>query len=120
MAGAHYSSKLTWNGPKVTGAIKTGARAGVRKAGEYLLTQAVPKAPKDSGALRASGRVSGVNAEPIALVSFNTPYAVIQHENETYHHDDGQAKYLEEPLVQESATMTQIVATAVREAILGA
>ena len=34
-----------------------------------------------------------------AAVSFDTPYAVVQHENLTFHHPGGrQAKYLETPL----------------------
>lgn len=114
VAGAHYTSKLTWKGQKFVGAERAGARNGVRAAGEYLLSKAVPLAPKDTGALRRSGRVRGVNAEPIVEVVFDTPYAVIQHENETYHHDDGQAKYLEQPLVEEAQTMQQIMAQSIR------
>lgn len=115
-----YEPNLVWRGPAFDRAQRDSGRRGVRAAGEHLLGRAVPLAPKDTGALRSSGTVKGVNAEPIVYVIFDTPYAVIQHENEEYHHDDGQAKYLEQPMAEDDAVMKQIIAQALREGFASA
>jgi len=120
MAGAGYESSLEWKGQAFDRAQRNAGRVGVRRAGEWLLAQSVPLAPKDTGALRASGQVRGINAEPVVLVVFDTPYAIIQHENEEYHHDDGQAKYLERPLMEGTQTMNAIIAQAIREGFANA
>jgi hypothetical protein len=120
MVGMKYTANMVWKGPQFDRAQRDAGRKGTRAAGEFLLAQSVPLAPKDTGALRSSGTVKGVNAEPVALVIFDTPYAVIQHEAEEYHHDDGQAKYLEQPMVEYDATMKQIIAQALREGFAGA
>ena len=89
-----------------------------------LLGEAMRRAPKETGHLRGSG-IAKVNDEKVAHtegkgditkdkdfiglvakainevvgeVAFNTPYAAIQHEEMGFHHDDGEAKYLERPL----------------------
>jgi hypothetical protein len=52
-------------------------------------------APKDKGDLRGSafGEVEGLDC----VVGFTEPYAMEQHENMSFHHTDGEAKYLETP-----------------------
>jgi len=51
-------------------------------------------------------------------VSYDTPYAVRQHEDLTLRHDPGrQAKYLEEPMQTERGTMLDLVATEIRRSL---
>lgn len=70
------------------------------------------------GALRASGYVEVLD-DNTAAVGFREFYAGWQHEDLTYHHADGQAKYLEEPLATEKDTALQIMADHVRQALGG-
>lgn len=66
---------------------------------EYVLGEAVAQVPHEDGDLQSSGKVSVDPATKTAAVSFDTPYAVRQHEDMTYKHDAGRkAKYLEGPM----------------------
>lgn len=79
-----------------------------------------PVEPEDGGALRASVRTTRPNVTRAGMVSAGvvaggTPlrsvlakghhtenvYAIVQHEDLTLKHTDGQAKYLERPFLQE-------------------
>jgi hypothetical protein len=78
-----------------------GAEAGLFAAGNVIMEDAKRRAPVDLGNLKGSGYVAdperaatGVTIE----VGFGGPaaaYAVVQHERLDYHHDVGEAKYLE-------------------------
>lgn len=73
------------------------AEDGVDDAAEYLLAEARAIVPYDDGPLSESGKASrdGLTGS----VSFDTPYAVIQHEDLDFRHAPGRtAKYLEGPL----------------------
>lgn len=112
---------------------------GLVRVGEDLLGRAQRLAPKEEGTLRGSGalviivngrRIEGGGARgiaevavrglakvgaPIALdveVSFNTVYAARQHEELDWHHDEGQAKYLEAPFRDGLERYVRIVAAA--------
>jgi hypothetical protein len=96
----------------------------LRTGAEAILTEAIDEAPVDTGTLRRSGTVtvgklpdlaqvyeaaeSGtemkdafpgpVGKENAVYISFNTPYALRQHEELDYEHPrGGKAKYLEDP-----------------------
>ncbi len=115
---AVYSSALQWNGGRVTRAVGIGAQRGTTRAAEYLKSISVPKAPLDRGPLRASAKV--IPATPYkaeAILLFDEPYAAIQHENLEYHHDDGQAKYVEQPMVANQRKIQGIIAQDIAEAI---
>ena len=69
----------------------------LRDAGEYVLEQSSREVPHEVGDLQDSGRVT-VDGDTCAI-SYDTPYAVVQHEDMTFRHDEGRkAKYLEDPL----------------------
>lgn len=71
------------------------------KGARRILKRSIPLTPRDTGALRASGAVFPVRANGTkfsATVGFgneNVRYALIQHEEMSYRHPVGQAKYLE-------------------------
>jgi hypothetical protein len=92
------------------------AERGVFKAAEVLLEQAVALAPFEEGPLTVSGKATADGAK--AAVSFNTPYALIQHEAVGFQHPNGrQAKYLEQPANSFGPEFLEIVGNAVRGAI---
>ena len=68
--------------------------------GNDLLSKAVQLAPIDKGDLRGSGKCEQASDGSVS-VTFNTPYALRQHEEMGYNHPNGgQAKYLEQPYNQ--------------------
>lgn len=102
---------IQWN-TRAADAITEAAQTGIYEAAEALLDQAIEKTPVQDGILRASGRATQEGLQ--AAVSFNTPYAVRQHEELGYQHPNGgQAKYLEVPANSFGPTMEDIVAQAI-------
>ena len=93
-----------WNVGGFVGSLNVFERAflgkvegALRDAGEYVLEQSSREVPHEVGDLQDSGRVT-VDGTTVAI-SYDTPYAVRQHEEMDYHHDAGRkAKYLEDPL----------------------
>lgn len=102
---------IQWN-TRAADAITEAAQTGIFEAAEALLDQAVEKTPVQDGVLRASGRAT--QEGNVAAVSFNTPYAVKQHEELGYQHPGGgEAKYLERAANSFGPTMEAIVAQAI-------
>ena len=52
-----------------------------------------------------------------ARISFNTPYAAIQHERVDFQHDVGKAKYLEGPLKQFAPLLEEFLAVRMRASL---
>lgn len=77
---------------------KSCSKNAVSSALNHLASVSKQQVPVDTGALRDSCTVS-VNAEGTeGVVAYDTSYAVIQHENQTFNHQRGRkAKYLEDP-----------------------
>ncbi|HEY1176985.1 MAG TPA: hypothetical protein VGF17_12575 [Phytomonospora sp.] len=109
---------IQWSGDRALLAIREGAIRGVRLGAEHLLEVSRRRVPIEEGTLERSG-VATVDEDAItAAVSYDTPYAVRQHEELTYRHDGGRsAKYLERPLHEENGTITEIIAAQVRRAM---
>lgn len=89
------------------------------KQGEYILTEAKRQVPVETGALMRTGTVKATSALNHAHVeiSFNTPYALIQHENTGLHHTrpGAKAKYLEDPLRERADAALKAIAEAVKQ-----
>jgi hypothetical protein len=118
MTSTRYSSTFTWQGPRVTRAVARGAARGVNLALERLRALSVPLAPLDTGALRNSASIrDATDATAEGFLVFDTPYAAVQHERLDYAHDDGQAKYVEEPMMEHGAELMSIVAREVGHGI---
>ena len=64
---------------------------------QNLSTESAEQVPVDTHNLQRS-RVAEMTSEYTGEVSYNTPYALKQHENLFYWHTQGKAKYLEDPL----------------------
>lgn len=91
-------------------------------AAQHVLGEATVIVPIEEGTLGRSGKATAETQGDAAVgaVSFNTPYAVPQHERLNLRHDEGrQAKYLEEPLTRAAGdgTIAAIAATEVRKAL---
>lgn len=99
----------------------------------YAKSQAlVPVDREDGGQLKASGKVNQARAAKrtgrvtasviyggarLALLTGDNPiYAIVQHEDLTLKHDQGQAKFLEKPFVSEQANVMADLAAEIRKA----
>lgn len=100
-----------WNGDIVSAMINANAPEALNHAAELLRGDSVPLAPMDRGPLRASAQVTpAAESSLTAHVSYDTVYAARQHEELDWRHDDGQAKYLEGPLVENESKYQQAIA----------
>jgi len=93
---------------------RKGAARGLSLATEHGLGVAKSRAPHEDGDLERSGVAQVDEANLRGFMSFDTPYAVVQHEDLTLQHDAGrQAKYLESALHGEAQTFRQLIGRSV-------
>lgn len=108
--------QIEWRGDQVAAVLADATMAGLELAGEHLLQVSSSLAPHEEGDLERSGEVSRDDSLQAVAVSFDRPYAVVQHEDLTLRHDEGrQAKYLEEPMSTERDVMLALIAQAARK-----
>lgn len=107
-------ARLDWQGRRLwTQRGRNLASQGLATALEHTLGVATTLVPLDEGPLQRSGKVTVEGLS--GAISYDTPYAVRQHEELTWRHLPGrQAKYLEQPMNTERDAMLAIMAAAVR------
>lgn len=89
--------------------VKNGGRKGMFDALDHLRAVSQDQVPLDMGPLKASASVDVSADGSSGSVSYDTPYAVIQHENAGFSHQRGRkAKYLEDP-VNDPAVQQEMV-----------
>lgn len=112
-------TRLSWQGDRLwTERGRRVASRGLQRAAEHLLTESKKLVPLEEGTLERSGRVNvdGLNGS----VSYDTVYAVRQHEELTWRHLPGRsAKYLEIPMNSERDVMLRLMAVPLREWLRG-
>lgn len=112
------SYDLKWRGKVVTAKEKAGAVRGLELGTEHLLGESRKQVPLEEATLERSGTPSVDRGALKAAVSFDTPYAVRQHEEMTWRHDPGRnAKYLENPYYSEQDVILGIIAAELRRAL---
>lgn len=111
-------SDLKLNLGEVDEAQHEAAAKGLKKALEHLLQKSREQVPHEEGTLERSGTVVVDDGELVGAVSYDTPYAIRQHEDLTLRHDEGRkAKFLEDPADEERATMLELIAAEVRRSM---
>lgn len=111
------AGSIPWRGDIFSALAQQAAARGLTRGAEYLRGQSVPRTPKQDGILRGSAVVQPASSgDLVSAVTFNTPYAVKQHEELGYRHDDGEAKYLERPLNEHRDEILEIIAAEIRRA----
>lgn len=109
---------VEWNGDEIEALLTSASFDGTVLAGEFLLGESNAIVPHEEGDLERSGEVTSDESTGTVAVSYDRPYAVRQHEELTWRHDEGrQAKYLETPMHDEQVqqTMLAIIAEAAGE-----
>lgn len=94
---------------------RQGAVRGLQLATEHLLQVSRTRVPIEEGTLERSGTASVDPSSLRGAVSYDTPYAVKQHEDLTLNHDAGRtAKYLEQAFTSEKRVVAELIAREVR------
>lgn len=110
---------MQWQGRRLwTERGRRAASEGLTRALEHTLGVSQTLVPLDEGPLQRSGKVvvNGLDG----AISYDTVYAVRQHEELTWKHAPGrQAKYLEQPLNTERGTMLALMAVPLRRWLRG-
>jgi hypothetical protein len=98
--------------------MRAAAGRGLAKGVEHVLTESRKVVPIEEGTLERSGVATVDEANLRGAVSYDTPYAVRQHEDLTLRHAEGRkAKYLEDPLNEEAPVVLQLVRAEMRRAL---
>jgi hypothetical protein len=108
-------ARLTWNGDQAAGAIREAAARGLLLGAEHVLGVSNDRVPLDEAELQRSGTASVDERDLTAAISYDTPYAVRQHEELDWQHAPGrQAKYLESAVNEERNEVAALVAAQIR------
>lgn len=98
--------------------IRAAAADGLSRAAEMVLDESNKRVPIEDGDLRRSGKASEDREALAAAVSYDTDYAVIQHERIKYRHDAGRSfKFLEQAATSNAARAGQIIADTIRQRV---
>lgn len=112
------SYRLRLNTGPVAAELRRAAARGLFLGAEHVLGESSDIVPLDEAALQRSGMASVDESSLTAMVSYDTPYAVVQHERLDYRHAPGRtAKYLERPLNAERQQVLALVAAEMRRAL---
>ena len=99
MSRARVRVKIKLDKQLIKRANKSAARKGVFDALDHLASVSKDEVPLDQGPLKNSCTVDVAEDGSSGTVSYDTPYAVLQHENMDFNHQRGRkAKYLEDPV----------------------
>lgn len=91
--------------PKAMNAIKRASARGLHDMLDYIAAISKAQVPLDQGPLMRSCAVDVASDGTQGTISYDTPYAVRQHECTWYNHQRGRkAKYLEDPVNDRSVT----------------
>lgn len=94
---------------------REGANDGLELAAEHVLGISDAHVPIEEGTLSRSGKVSTDPGRLKSAVSYDTPYAAVQHEDMSMRHDPGRsAKFLENAFNGERRTVAEIITTSIR------
>jgi hypothetical protein len=112
--------ELEWHGDEIKAALTEATYDGLLLAAEHLLQVSSGLAPHEEGELERSGDISEDEDNLQVAVYYDRPYAVRQHEELSWRHDQGRmAKYLETPMNGERDTMIAIISKAAGEPLEG-
>lgn len=111
-------AEFEWHGEEIEALITGDTFEGLLLAAEHLSQVSSSRAPHEEGDLERSATVSDEEAVGLVAVSFDRPYAVVQHEDMTLQHDAGRTpKYLEGPMHEEADVMLAIIAKQAGQAL---
>lgn len=113
-------AKVRWYGRQVSANVRAAGIRGLRLAAEHVLEEANRTVPLEEGTLMRSGTVSVDERQGVAAISYDTPYAIRQHEDTTLRHDPGRrAKWLQLTLQERARAIRDYIAGEIKKALRG-
>ncbi|MFG2900978.1 hypothetical protein ACGFZH_28315 [Streptomyces zaomyceticus] len=110
--------RITFDGDPAARELRAAAARGLFLGAEHVLGVSDEVVPLDEAALQRSGTASVDEASLTAMVSYDTPYAVVQHERMDFRHAPGRtAKYLENSLNAGRTAVRALIAAQLRRAL---
>ncbi len=110
-------SRVAWSGNLAAAKIRDAAMDALVDASEFLLQEANETAPIEESTLIRSGTVTVDRKGLRTAISYDTPYAVRQHEDTRLRHDPGRrAKWLERTLNEQRIRIFKFIGDRVRKA----
>ena len=102
--------EVNWFGDDVKKKVMTANEKAITLGLEFVKQESVKVAPKDTGMMEKSAQVTMSADGKTGYVSYDTPYAIRQHEELDFRHAEGRiAKYLELPFQQNQEKALQII-----------
>lgn len=104
----------------IAGATPEHLAGALYEDGEELRTESQTLVPVDTGVLKNSAFVNTPQTDSqgtyvtVGYGGAAKDYAVVQHEDLTLFHDDGQAKYLEQPFLERAKGLAERLAAKVK------
>lgn len=103
----------TFDAQELSRKMAEAAAHGLTLSAEYVRGRTIPLTPLEDGDLRNSLTVVPASPDDLeAAVVSDLAYAVVQHEDLTFRHDDGGPKFLEIASLAAIPAIEQILATA--------
>lgn len=110
--------RLTFDGAPVARELRAAAARGLLLGAEHVLGVSNDRVPLDEGFLQNTGTASVDEGDLTGMVSYDGPYAVVQHERMDFRHAPGrEAKYLENSLNAERQQVQALIAAQIRRAL---
>jgi hypothetical protein len=110
--------EMQWDGPYAQIRAREGGVRGLKLATEHLLEASNRTVPLEEGTLLRSGVAQVDEADLRGAVSYDTVYAVYQHERLENRHAPGRrAKWLELSAQEENDVMLALIAEQLRRAL---
>jgi hypothetical protein len=107
-----------WDGETVGEKMIAGAARGLHILGEHVLAISNDRVPFDEATLQRSGEVHVDEQTLEASITYDTPYAVRQHEDLTLNHPNGRrAKYLESAWRENAHLAPELIGNQIRRAL---
>ncbi len=111
---------IRWRGRQASEAYRQAAQEALGIAADALLTDANQTVPIEEATLERSGAtfVDYDARIPSAVVSYDTPYAVVQHEDTRLRHDPGRrAKWLEHSLKERARDLKTLIGREIKRMV---
>jgi hypothetical protein len=110
--------RMRFNGAPAAREMRAAAARGLFLGAEHVLGESNNVVPLDEGYLQSTGTASVDEPSLTAMVSYDGPYAVPQHERLDFRHAPGRtAKYLENSLNAARPEVAALIAAELRRAM---
>lgn len=111
-------ARMKWDDSKAKRIVRTAGLKAINDVIEDIATDSQNEAPLLSGTMERSQAVAENRSQMEVYISYNTPYAIKQHEELGYRHAPGRkAKYLEDPFNRKKGPGLKYIEKKIKQAL---